>query len=100
MQETCNKIVEKKHPRNPLSVRMWKGKNEDNVFHYHEFGNIDLIEATPPPDEEETPFYLAIQTPWQLEIMLRYGHKRQIAMDATFGTNEPKVCYAFCHNLQ
>jgi hypothetical protein len=89
----------KKHPRDPLSIRMWKEENEDNVFHYHEFGNLDLNETTPPPDEEETPFCLAIQTPWQLEIMLRYGHKRQISMDATFGTNEPKVCYASYHNL-
>ena len=76
---------------------MWEEENEDIVYHYHEFGDLDLNEATPPPDENEAPFCLAIQTPWQLGIMLQYGHKRQITMDATFGTNEPKVCYAFCH---
>ena len=78
---------------------MWKKENEDNVLHYHEFGNLDLNEAISPPDKEETPFCLAIQTPWQLEILLRYGHKRQIAMDATFRINESKVCYVFCHNI-
>ncbi len=100
MCKKCATKLWKKHPRDLLSVRMWKEENEDNIFHYHEFGNLDLNEAAPPPDEEEIPLCLAIQTPWQLEIMLRYGHKRQIAMDAIFGTNEPKVCYAFCHNLQ
>ena len=90
----------KKHQRDSLNVRMWKEENEDNVFHYHEFGNLNINEAAPPPDEEEASFCLAIQTPWQLEIMLRYGHKMQITMDATFGTNEPEVCYASCHNLQ
>ena len=80
-----------KHARDPLSVRMWKEENEESVFHYHEFGNINLNEAAPLATEEETPFCLGIQTPWQLDMMLRYGHHRQIAMDATFGTNEPKV---------
>lgn len=78
---------------------MWKKESEDNVFHYHEFENIDLNEAAPPPDEEETPFFLTIQTPWQLKMIMEYGHKRQIAMDATYETNEPKVCHAFCHIL-
>ena len=79
---------------------MWKKENEDNVFHYHEFENLDLNETSPSSDEDEVPFCLAIQTPWQLEIMLQYRHKRQIAMDVTFGTNKPKVCYASCHNFQ
>jgi hypothetical protein len=78
---------------------MWKEENEDNFFHYHEFGNLDLNKAVPPSDKEETPLCLAIQTPWQLEIMLRYGYQKKIAMDVTFETNEFKVCYAFCHNL-
>ena len=82
-----------KHSRDPLSVRMWKEENEESVFHYHEFGNINLNEAAPSATEEEAPFCLGIQTPWQLDMMLRYGHNRQVAMDATFGTNEPKVCF-------
>lgn len=82
-----------KHTRDPLSVRMWKEENEESVFHYHEFGNINLNEDAPSAIEEEAPFCLGIQTPWQLDMMLRYGHKRQISMDATFGTNEPKVCH-------
>ena len=77
-------ILWKKHPREPLSVCMWKEEYEDNVFHYHEFGNLDLNKTIPPLDEEETPFCLAIQTPWQLEIMLQYGYKKQNTMDATF----------------
>jgi hypothetical protein len=35
---------------------------EDNVFYYHEFGNIDMNKATPSPDEKRTPLCLAIQT--------------------------------------
>ena len=80
-----------KHPKDPLSVRMWKEENHENVFHYHEFGNFNLNDPAPTAEQEEAPFCLGIQTPWQLEMMLKYGHKRQIAMDATFGTNEPKV---------
>ena len=58
---------------------------------YHEFGNINLNDAAPSTEEEEVPYCLAIQTTWQLEMMVRYGHRRQLSMDATFGTNEPKV---------
>jgi hypothetical protein len=82
-----------KHARDLLSVRMWKEENEESVFHYHEFGNINLNEDASSATEEETPFCLWIQTPWQLDMMLHYGHKRQISMDATFGTNEPQVCH-------
>jgi hypothetical protein len=70
---------------------MWKEENEDSVYHYHEFGNINLNDDAPSTEEEEAPYCLAIQTPWQLEMMVRYGHRRQLSMDATFGTNEPKV---------
>jgi len=70
---------------------MWKEENEDIVFHYHEFGIINLNDHAPHQDEEEAPFCLAIQIPWQLEMMTMLGFKRQIAIDAAFGTNEPKV---------
>ena len=35
------------------------------------------------------PFILGIQTPWQKEVMIKFGHKGAISMDATHGTNIP-----------
>lgn len=76
-----------KHPRDALSVRMWTLENQESWYHYNEYGNIQLND--PPPNDD--PFCLAIQTDWQLEMMVRHGHQRALSMDATFGTNEPKV---------
>ena len=42
-----------------------------------------------PKTEEEAPFGLGIQTPWQQTMMLQHGHNRALSMDSTFGTNEP-----------
>ena len=41
-------------------------------------------------DVTNLPFILGIQTPWQNEMMLKYGYNGAIAMDATSGTNVPK----------
>jgi hypothetical protein len=76
-----------KHPRDALSVRMWTLENPDAFFYYNEYGNIDLNE----PPANDDPFCLAIQTDWQLEMMVRHGHNRALSIDATFGTNLPKV---------
>ena len=41
--------------------------------------------------EEDTitslPFILGIQIPWQMEMMIKFGHKRAISIDAIHGTN-------------
>lgn len=42
---------------------------------------------------DNMPFTIGIQTPWQLQMMLRHGHHSAVAMDATFGSNEKKVLH-------
>ena len=88
----ANKLAKElweKHSRDAMSVRMWTDENQDCFYHYQEYGNLELND---PPPLEDDPFCLAIQTEWQLQMMVRHGHKRALSMDATFSTNEPKVC--------
>jgi hypothetical protein len=40
------------------------------------------------------PFTLGIQTTWQREMMGKFGHEGGVSIDATFGTNENKVCFS------
>jgi hypothetical protein len=58
------------------SVRMWMELFPENVFMWHEEDTITSL-----------PFILGIQTPWQREMMIKFGHKGAISMDATHGTN-------------
>jgi hypothetical protein len=60
-------------------------KNPNSVFFQH--APMDLGSQT----QDDTPFTLGIQTPWQLEIMQNIGHGSVISFDATFGTNQSKV---------
>ena len=88
----ANKLAKElweKHPSDAMSVRMWTDENADCHYHYREYGTVELNEPPPPEDD---PFCLAIQTEWQLEMMVRHGHRRALSMDATFSTNAPKVC--------
>ncbi len=40
---------------------------------------------------QNMPFIIGIQFPWQVEMMIQYGHQSGIAIDSTVGTNENKV---------
>ncbi|KAI3697783.1 hypothetical protein L6452_30880 [Arctium lappa] len=63
------------------SVRIWADRNKKSIF-YHQ-------------DSSETePFILGIQTEWQLQQMLRFGHRSLIAADSTFGIKRLK--YPLC----
>jgi hypothetical protein len=42
---------------------------------------------------QNMPFTLGIQTPWQREMMIERGHQGGVKVDATFGTNEKKVIH-------
>ena len=87
-----NKLVKKlweKHPNDAMSVRMWTEKNPDSWYYQHEYGNLELNE--PPPSEDDL-FCLAIQTDWQLEMMVKHSHRSALSMDVTFYTNFSKVC--------
>ncbi len=42
-------------------------------------------------NQDDTLFTLGIRTPWQLEIMQKFGHGNLVSFDAIFGTNQSKV---------
>jgi hypothetical protein len=56
------------------------------MFYYQEIE----VEVDGGLTRQNMPFTLGIQTPWQREMMIEYGHQRSVAVDATFGTNEKK----------
>ena len=65
-----------------VGVHNWVKDNHEQVFFYQQVSSI-----------EDKPFILGIQTKWQLNIMIKYGHNSLLAMDSTFGTNKYKVNY-------
>ena len=73
------------------SVRMWVQENPRLVFYYKESGAHVRGAIT----RDNIPFTIGIQTSWQQEMMLKHGHKKAVSIDATFATNENKVC-AYC----
>lgn len=77
------------HPHDALSVKMWVQQNTESVFYYQE--TTSLVGGS--LNGDNMPFTIGIQTPWQLQMMLRHGHHSAVAMDATFGSNEKKVLH-------
>lgn len=63
------------------SVRMWVERNKKSVFFYQDSSEAD-------------PFLLGIQTEWQLQQMVRFGHRSLMAVDSTFGIK--KLKYPLC----
>ncbi|XP_063948640.1 uncharacterized protein LOC108218732 isoform X2 [Daucus carota subsp. sativus] len=63
------------------SVRLWVERNKKSVFVYQDASESD-------------PFILGIQTEWQLQQMIRFGHRSLIAADSTFGIK--KLKYPLC----
>ncbi|CAA6668854.1 unnamed protein product [Spirodela intermedia] len=59
------------------SIRMWVEKNKKSVFFYQDSSDTD-------------PFILGIQTEWQLQQMVRFGHQSLLASDSSFGVNKLK----------
>jgi hypothetical protein len=59
------------------------------VFYYQETG----VEVDGGFIEQNMPFIMSIQTPWQKEMMIEHGHQRGVAIDAIFGTNEKIVIH-------
>lgn len=76
-----------KHSSDPVSVKMWVDENPEAVFCYQEHGLLDLNRKK----QDDTPFTLGIQTPWQLDMLLKFGHNSALSFDATFGTSETRV---------
>ncbi|XP_075510494.1 uncharacterized protein LOC142546590 [Primulina tabacum] len=63
------------------SIRLWVERNKKSTFFYRDM-----------PDSD--PFVLGIQTEWQLQQMIRFGHQNFIAVDSTFGIKRLK--YPLC----
>lgn len=62
-----------------LSTRLWCLLNKGDVFVYQEHSATDNVQ-----------FILGLQTEWQLEILLKFGHERLLAMNTTLGVNQYK----------
>ncbi|KAJ6833243.1 uncharacterized protein M6B38_341180 [Iris pallida] len=59
------------------SIRMWAEKNKKSVFFYQDSSETD-------------PFILGIQTDWQLQQLIRFGHHSLLACDSSFGIRKLK----------
>ena len=64
------------------SVRMWVQRHQKHVFFFQEKCGSE-------------PFILGIQTDWQVQQMLRYGHNCSVASHSAFGSKKLKVLH-FC----
>lgn len=60
-----------------LSIRTWVQRHQKHVFFYQDHSVAE-------------PFILGIQTEWQLQQMIRFGHNSYIAADCTFGSKKLK----------
>ena len=90
VRNICRKRAEdlwEKHPKDPISVRMWTMENPENVFYYQEHGLMDLNSQV----QDDSPFTLGIQTEWQLQMMAKFGFNNALSVDATFGTSQTRV---------
>lgn len=63
------------------SIRMWVERNKKSIFFYQDTSETDA-------------FILGIQTEWQLQQMIRFGHRSLIGADSTFGIKRLK--YPLC----
>ncbi|EPS61942.1 hypothetical protein M569_12851, partial [Genlisea aurea] len=63
------------------SIRLWVERNKKSVFFHRDASVAD-------------PLILGIQTEWQLQQMIRFGHRNIIALHSTFGIKRFK--YPLC----
>ena len=84
------------HQNDALSMQRWVVSNTESVFYFKETRKVGPGSL----HAENVPFIIGIQTPWQKEMMLKFGHNSRVAIDATFGTSAKKVCMStsMCFN--
>ncbi|ANM58497.1 SWIM zinc finger family protein [Arabidopsis thaliana] len=63
------------------SIKIWAERNKKSIFFYQESSETDQ-------------FMLGIQTEWQLQQLVRFGHCSLVAADSTFGIKRLK--YPLC----
>ncbi|KAG8049461.1 hypothetical protein GUJ93_ZPchr0009g1575 [Zizania palustris] len=59
------------------SIRMWVDRNKKSVFFYQDSTDTDA-------------FVIGIQTEWQLQQMIRFGHQSLLASHCSFGVSKLK----------
>ncbi|GJM91888.1 hypothetical protein PR202_ga08307 [Eleusine coracana subsp. coracana] len=59
------------------SIKMWVDRNKKSVFFYQDSTDADA-------------FILGIQTDWQLQQMMRFGHQSLLASHSSFGVSKLK----------
>lgn len=69
------------HASDECSIKVWVQRHQKHVFYLQENSGSE-------------PFILGIQTDWQLQQMLLYGHNGSIASHSTFGLKNLKVVYS------
>ncbi|XP_048436370.1 uncharacterized protein LOC103965988 [Pyrus x bretschneideri] len=69
------------HPDDGCSIKMWVQRHRKHVFYFQDSSGSE-------------PFVLGIQTDWQQQQMLQYGHNNYVAVHSTFGLK--KLKYPLC----
>ena len=85
----------KRHTDEAKNVDSWITENQYDVF---------VLQESTCMDGKNTAFVLGLQSPQQFNVMLEYGDKSAISMDATFRTSACNyflytlVIFVGCHN--
>jgi hypothetical protein len=68
---------------------MWVEQNTNLMFYYQEIG----VEVDGGLIRQNLFFILGIQTLWEKEMMVEFGHQGVVVGDASFGTNDKKMIH-------
>ncbi|XP_050207381.1 uncharacterized protein LOC126656803 [Mercurialis annua] len=77
MERVVRNSSHKLHANDICSVKMWVQRHQKHVFFFQDSSGLDS-------------FILGIQTDWQLQQMLRYGHSGSVAFHSKFGLKKFK----------
>lgn len=79
MERIIHKSSHELHANDKCSVMIWVQRHRKHVFHLQEKSGSE-------------PFILGIQSDWQLQKMLRYGHNASIAFHSAYNSKTFEVC--------
>ncbi|PIA42565.1 hypothetical protein AQUCO_02000185v1 [Aquilegia coerulea] len=74
MERVIRQSMYQLHADDIQSVRMWVQRHQKNVFFFQETSAADFV--------------LGIQTEWQLQQMIHFGHNSSVASHSSFGLNK------------
>lgn len=78
MERLIRNSPQELHSDDHCSVKIWLQRHHKHVFHFQESSGSE-------------PLVLGIQTDWQLQQMLRYGHSGLIAFHSAYSSKKLKV---------